>query len=180
MSIAHSIMLLVTLLFVLTTRGVRLDFHTPTKNPTRAEFSSPISSPHLKREDSTFLSPRRLSETERVPYPADEIGKPRRNWRSLTRSRESSQSAPVSPPSLTRPWNTPPASSLRRYHGESDGEDVQNSDGEYADHLVASKQLGTRSMDNLFDLTDGARTDRVDYPTPSSTYEISESGYPVT
>src|SRR5271170_6559237 len=110
MSIAHSVMLLVTLLFVLTTRGVRLDFHTPTRGLTRADLSSPISSPQLKRDDSIFLSLHRLTETERVPDHVEEIGRFRRNWRSLTPSRDSSRTAPASPPSLARPWNTPPAS----------------------------------------------------------------------
>src|SRR5271168_3100082 len=56
MSIAHSIMLLVTLLFVLTTRGVNLDFHSPIRNGVREGFVSPGSSPPMRRVSSAFLS----------------------------------------------------------------------------------------------------------------------------
>src|SRR5271169_750273 len=102
MSIAHSVMLLVTLLFVLTTRGVSHDFHIPFRNGTRTDISSPVFSPRVKRRSSALLP----QETERTPDPTGELREVRSSWRSLPPSRDSVQSAPASPSRLLRHWNS--------------------------------------------------------------------------
>ena len=142
-------MLLVTLLFVLTTRGVTLDIHGTTRNGTaRAEFASPISSPPMRRVSSAFLPSRDLSDTERTLNSHREARKMKLNWRNLPSSRDSSQSAPASPPSLIRHWNSPLASSLNRYRPSSDDEEIQDSDNEYA-HLP-STALGKGPIGRVF------------------------------
>src|SRR5436190_4849437 len=124
MSIAHSIMLLVTLLFVLTTRGVNLDFHSPIRNGIRAGFVSPGSLP-MRRISSAFLS-QDHSDVERTLDPTSELAKLRMSWHNLPPSRDSIQSAPASTPRVLRAWNSPPASSLNRYRGMWDAEETQD------------------------------------------------------
>ena len=173
MSIAHSVMLFVTLLFVLTTRGVTLDIHGTTRNGTaRADFSSPVSSPPMKRSSSAFLRFQDLSDTERTPGSNREAHKMKLNWRNLPPSRDSIHSAPASPPSLIRTWNSPPTSSLKRYHTSSDDEDTQDSDNDYA-HLP-STALGKGSLEEFFETSKEEMVDDVGYPTPSSNGELYE------
>lgn len=163
-------MLLVTLLFVLTTRGVSLDFYTPIRNGTRADFLSPVSSPPMKRHSSAFL-PQDQLETERTLDPTGELRKLRLNWRNLPPSRDSVQSAPASPPSLLPPWNSLPASSANHNRTPSDEEETQEGDNESA-HLP-SRGFGRGSLDEFFG-TNEERVEDVDYPTPSSNEEILE------
>src|ERR1700733_8351332 len=126
MSIAHSIMLLVTLLFVLTTRGVRLDFQTSIG--ARGEFSTPISSPSLKRIHSMLQAHQERSEI--LYNRADSSGESMAmgpGFRTLDSRGESIHSAPASPAGGLRAWNSPASSSLsRRYRRISQAEDVQS------------------------------------------------------
>lgn len=166
-------MLLVTLLFVLTTRGVTLDIHGITRNGTaRAEFASPLSSPPMKRVSSAFLPSQDPSDTERTVNSNGETPKMKLSWRRLPSSRDSSQSAPASPPSLIRHWNSPPASSLNRDCTSSDDEEIQDSDNEYA-HLP-STALGKGPLEKFFETSKADEGDDVDYPTPSSNGELYE------
>jgi hypothetical protein len=166
MSIAHSVMLLVTLLFVLTTRGITLDFH---RHGARAEWS-PVSSPRMKRVRSAFSPLQDQSENEGVLDQPNETPRMNLNWRNFPPSRDSVQSAPASPPSLLRHWNTPPASSLNRFRTLPDDDNMQNSDSEYT-HLSAAG-LGTGSFEQFFETTGEEGIEDLDYPTPSSNEEL--------
>jgi hypothetical protein len=163
-------MLLVTLLFVLTTRGVTLDIHGTTRNGTaRAELTSPISSPPMKRGSSAFLH---LSDTERTVDSNGEARKMKLNWRNLPSSRDSSHSAPASPPSLIRHWNSPPASSLNRDSTSSDDEEIQDSDIEYTD--LPSSALGKDPLEEFSETSKAEEGDDVNYPTPLTNRELYE------
>jgi hypothetical protein len=169
MSIAHSVMLLVTLLFVLTTRGVSHDFHTPFRYATRTDISSPLFSPPLKRRGSALLAQDR-SETERTPDPTGELRKIRSNWGSLPPSRDSTQSAPASPSRLLRHWNSPLTPSSNRDRSPSD-EETRDSDDEYANLSSTAQARG--SLDELFGRNEGT-VENNDYPTPLSNEEMLE------
>jgi hypothetical protein len=166
MSIAHSIMLLMTLLFVLTTRGVRLDFHTAVRSGVRADLSPPASSPSLKRVHSML----QWQERSEVNKPSDS------NGQSLTgngllnfESRsESVHSAPASPAGGLRTWNSPASSSLHRYATLR----PPNTLAEFLVDTVESETLSDNESQDMFRSSGmEEEIECQDYPTPSSVQE---------
>jgi hypothetical protein len=149
-------MLLVTLLFVLTTRGVTLDFHSVARNGTRADLSPPAASPQFRR----IVAASRLQEDPRSDREA--YRKLKWTWDGLPPSRDSVQSAPASPASIPRRWNTPPTSILNRYYSQSD-EDLPH---EYNDLPTAA--LDPSSSEESLEATNEEVEKAADYPTPSS------------
>jgi hypothetical protein len=149
MSITHSVILLVTLIFVLTTRGITLDTPSPIRNTPKPDFQSPIVSPQSfapspkVRRVSTFDAYRRVRE----------------QWDGRPSSRESIQSAPASPAELQGRWNLAPPSALSRFLPD---EEVTHSDSEINE---------MRSFSGTEDIGQEDIADR--YPTPVSdgTYE---------
>ena len=155
MSIAHSVMLLLTLLFILTTRGVRLDL--PRLQPP-ATLTSPIQTPHLRsphihRSASAFLPLSRspTSEPSRTPeLDAEKFLK--MGFRHLSPEREGARSAPSSPGSLGRRWRSPTPSQLQRFLAISDMDEEE---------VFATEQEEDDQM------LDGQE----DYPTPAPSQE---------
>lgn len=123
-------MLLVTLLFVLTTRGVSLDYRIVARNVPRTDLSSPFSSPSSKFVNAGTFTVRERGRREGTPDSKAEFGKLSPNFRSLSNLRESVHSAPVTPSGSFRGWNTPSSSSLHRYLSPSDDEDMLRSDSD--------------------------------------------------
>jgi hypothetical protein len=122
MSIAHSALLLLTLLFILTTRGVRLDL--PRLQP--PPLTSPIQTPHpqsppIHRSASAFLpiSQSPASDPSRTPDLDDEKFL-KMGFRHLSPEREGARSAPSSPGSLGRRWRSSTPSQLQRFLAVSD------------------------------------------------------------
>jgi hypothetical protein len=149
MSIAHSVLLLLTLLFILTTRGVRLDL--PRLQP--LPLTSPMQTPHpqspqMRRSASAFLPISRspASEPSRTPELDGEkfmkVG-----FRHLSPEREGARSAPSSPGSLGRRWQSPTPSQLQRFLAVSDTDEEE--------------PFATEDMVN----------GREDYPTPAPSQE---------
>ena len=126
MSIAHSIMLLVTLLFVFTTRGITLDVPLFGRNGSRNQLSLPITSP-FKRPFSTSLS---------QPHHLDGDMDHSQLFRGRTRgtirpsSVQSTRSAPASPITILDPCDSPPLSLLNRFETPSDDDQLAHSDSE--------------------------------------------------
>src|SRR5277367_255959 len=164
MSIAHSIMLLVTLLFVLTTRGVTLDLQSPSRMGILAE--TPATSPVMDRAISGFLQQRERQEMERRLNTSPEYGKLNRSWQRINVSGESIQSAPTTPAAVSRRWHSSGASALNHYHTFSD---TDNSDTDYGE---MARELGGESSLDHRGATDADAVEIADYPTPSSNEEL--------
>jgi hypothetical protein len=146
MGILHSIILLVTLLFVLTTRGITLDIPTAIRN---------------SRIDPSTIVPQ--PSTPSVPFPKNRkshLERLRESWDRRPGSRESIQSAPASPVDI-REWNTPP-SSQGRFYSPSDDENVIHSDGDYP----GVHTMGNSSQEYLIKGDSKEIMER--YPTPTS------------
>jgi hypothetical protein len=166
MSIAHSIMLLVTLLFVLTTRGVTIEIQSTSRTGIPAE--TPATSPTLDRPNSSILVQRDRLEMERRVNTSPEYRKVNRNWQRMNVSSDSIQSAPTTPAAVSRSWHSSGASALNHYHTFSD---TDNSDNEY-DELT--RELGGESSREYRETTNEDAVEIADYPTPASNEEIFE------
>lgn len=158
MSIAHSIMLLVTLLFVLTTRGITLDFNTTSRVGVRTDLPSPISSPNLKRPSSMLFQPRDHRDADRLQTPVRELRSLEGNMREYQTSGEAVQSAPATPAGSSRTWNFSPSKS--HLHANSEREDARiEQDFHAQDALLLEDTFSVSEMDNN------------SYPTPTSSLE---------
>lgn len=166
MSIAHSIMLLVTLLFVLTTRGVTIEIQSTSRTGIPAE--TPATSPVLDRTNSSILVQRDRLEMERRVSTSPEYGKVNRNWQRINVSSDSIQSAPTTPAAVSRSWHSSGASALNQYHTFSD---TDNSDNE---HDELTRELGGESSLEYRETTNEDAVEIADYPTPASNEEIFE------
>jgi len=154
MSIAHSVILLVTLLFILTTRGVRLDLHR-INGPLHQDPVSPVQSP--QHPSCSFLHRTPVSEPCRTPdrdggrlfktgfqHLSPELEKTARRMRA-------------SPPiDLVQQWRSATPSNLHRFLavGESDSE---------------GDETGTEEGE-LFPVD----VMPVDYPTPGQSEDICD------
>ena len=166
MSIAHSIMLLVTLLFVLTTRGVTIEIQSTSRTGIPAE--TPATSPVLDRANSDILVQRDRLEMERRVSTSPEYGKVNRNWQRMNVSSDSIQSAPTTPAAVSRSWHSSRASALNHYHTFSD---TDNSENEYGE---LTRELGGESSLEYRETTNEGTVEIADYPTPASNEEIFE------
>src|SRR5271168_3764413 len=166
MSIAHSIMLLVTLLFVLTTRGVTIEIQSTSRTGIPAE--TPATSPVLDRTNSGLLVRRDRLEMERRVSTSPEYGKVNRNWQRMNVSSDSIQSAPTTPAAVSRSWYSSGASALNHYNTFSD---TDNSDNEYGE---LTRELGGESSLEYRETTNEGAVEIADYPTPASNEEIFE------
>ena len=104
MSIAHSIMLLVTLLFILTTRGVTLEIPSVGRMAFPAE--TPATSPFIDRSNSGVLLQRERLEMDRRLSTSPEYRKLNGSWQGVNASGESSHSAPTTPAAPSRSWHS--------------------------------------------------------------------------
>ena len=168
MSIAHSLMLLVTLLFVLTTRGIAIDLHAPIRNPTRSGHSSPGSFAFGKRVNSPYLQ---LQDPPGPRLTNREAHKLKPPFRYLHLSGDSLRSAPATQCNFVRRLNSPPVSFMNRSRDFS-GEDGQGSDIE--DNDLQSAGLGRGSQDEFLETSNKGTSEGTDYPTPPSNDELYE------
>lgn len=161
-------MLLVTLLFVLTTRGVKLDHSTYTRAETGAELPSPTLLPLARRASSVLLQP----ETESQPIlgKINEYGKRKRSWAALNRAKRIVHSAPATPASLSRSW-TSPRTTLSRYPALSD-EDMALSDSDYTERRLRS--FGRGSDDEFQETLPKTGSLDTDYPALLNNGEMYE------
>lgn len=104
MSIAHSIMLLVTLVFVLTTRGIALDLSAGAMRGLRGDHFSPVSSPPLKRSGSMLFGQSFRPTSERLETPTDKLKKTGVTMQHFDTFGDSVQSAPATPAGVR--WHT--------------------------------------------------------------------------
>src|SRR5277367_4513133 len=143
MSIAHSIMLLVTLLFILTTRGVTLEIPSVGRMGFPAE--TPATSPFIDRNNSGLLLQRERVEMDRRLSTSPEYRKLNRNWQGVNASGESTHSAPTTPSAPSRSWHSSDISALNHYHTFSD---TDNSDeyGELTREFDGDSSLGYRGI----------------------------------
>lgn len=151
-------MLLVTLLFVLTTRGITLDFHTTTRGGARADLPSPVSSPILKRPNSMLFPPRDPPDAERLQTPMGDLRSLEGRYRTYQRSGESVQSAPATPAGSSRTWNFSPSKS--QLHTNSEHGDVGD-----------DKDSHAQDVSLLEDMFSVSEMDDNSYPTPASSLE---------
>jgi hypothetical protein len=159
-------MLLVILLFLLTMRGVRIDFSTSVRSAVRGDLTSPVSSPPVTRVKSA-LSPDRTQEELGLLNRIAESGKVRRqSIRHFTPFTASPHSAPTTPSNVLRSWNTPPPSSLNLFHTSSDDGNLEPSDSEYDD--VPTRMARGQSMDSSWERTNEEATDSIRCLTPLS------------
>ena len=154
MSIAHSAMLLVTLLFILTTRGVHLDMPR-IHGPHRQDLVTPMQSPHMQRSSSSF--PHRAPAHE--PFHTPSIDGERHfkaTFRHLSPETEkTARSAPASPPiDLVRQWRSSTPSNLHRFLPVSTSDTEEDETGTEEGELLPVGVLP------------------VDYPTPAPSQDI--------
>ena len=175
MSIAHSIMLLVTLLFVLTTRGVRLDDQTIIRSGARPDFSSPASSPSLKRIHS-MQSQQELAEAVKALDPQGYSTSLGRLRGFDSRSEGAVHSAPTTPAGVIRTWNSrnsPPPSSLNRHIIHPRNVEILRPGSSNSDLLVGTSRSldDDGSQDESSSIGMEEEEDGKGYPTPLSTQE---------
>jgi len=159
MSIAHSVMLLVTLLFVLTTRGVTIDFSQAARTAAHGNFSTPMAS--IKRSHAR-------SNSETTPISAEYMLTPTTLLNATGRSRralviQQARSAPASPAGTLRGWGTP-QNRHRAASKNSATSDSAELEGSQVD-VYSDDEL---SEDARYVSMSGNETDTLDYPTPSS------------
>jgi hypothetical protein len=142
MSIAHSVLLLVTLFFILTTRGIRLPNGLP---PLQQDFTFPDQSLHLHRSSSAFLPVDKTPTPEtfvKLGFPSSSLGR---------------QSVKSAPPTLARRWNTSTPSNLHRFFAvEATASDTEEEE-EMGDGSGMEEEL----------LLPGVGGSSKDYPTPT-------------
>jgi hypothetical protein len=158
MSIAHSIMLLVTLLFVLTTRGITLDFNSVVRTGVRADIHSPVSSPPVKRPNSMLFPSHEHSDHDSLLPRIGDLRNLEGSVRSYQTSGEYVRSTPSSPSGVSRTWNS---SSLKRQLRPS-------SQGDARAATELPTEIDSLSEDRLSVIE---RDDEIDYPTPESSME---------
>jgi hypothetical protein len=168
MGIAQSVMLLVTLLFVLTTRGVNLDYSASARAGNGAGLPSPILSPHTRRASSAFPLPEKV-EPQPIPDPINEDRKWKPSWGALDRIKRTTHSAPATPAGLIRIRDSTRASSLSRYQTASDEEDMTHSDLDYTELQL---RIGQGSDDEFLETLPEGRFLATDYPTPPNHGEM--------
>jgi hypothetical protein len=161
-------MLLVTLLFVLTTRGFALDIHSAGRIGTQADLATPATLPIMNRTGSGFQFQRERLQMERPMMSSPEYRKLSRSWRAVNASAESVQSAPTSPEAISRPWHSSRTATLNHYHMISDNEHSENDDSDVSNGFSGASSLELRGA------TNNGVDENMDYPTPASTGEIFE------
>jgi hypothetical protein len=159
MSIAHSIMLLVTLLFVLTTRGITLDFNSAVRTGVRADIHSPVSSPTVKRPSSMLFAPPEHSDHEGLLPRIGDLRNLEGSIRGYQTSGEYVRSAPASPSGVSRAWNS--SSSKHQIRPLS-----QHGDARVVKELQTE---GDSLSEDRLSVTE--RDSEIDYPTPESSME---------
>jgi hypothetical protein len=100
MSIAHSVMLLVTLLFVLTTRGINLDFGTTARNARGIILTPPASSPPPQTHARVLLE-----SSSFVADPRDHLTHCKNKQTDFVAAIHRIQSAPASPAATSKAWS---------------------------------------------------------------------------
>lgn len=172
MSIAHSVMLLVTLLLVLTTRGVNLDFGIVPRQSTRRDIPIPDDSPNVRRPQST-ASPWQ-TKVEAIMNSQSDFVKRRRSLHSPN-IRESIQSAPATPSGTQRAWTSPRPSSLgRRHHYTSEDEDTDTHEVMYDDsqpEIWDDRPQSQNSINPIYRNGVVQIMEPQDYPTPTPSNE---------
>jgi len=174
MSIAHSVMLLVTLLLVLTTRGVNLDFGIGPRLVTKRDIPIPDESPNIRRPQST-VSPWQ-TKADAIMNTQSDFVKRTRSFHSPNILRESIQSAPATPSGTQRAWTSPRPSSLSRgrHHYISEDEDTDNHGAIYDDTPTEVWDERPQSHDSInpkFINGDVQIMEPQDYPTPTPSNE---------
>lgn len=166
MSIAHSIMLLVTLLFILTTRGVTLEI--PSVGRMAFPTETPATSPFIDRSNSGVLLQRERLEMDRRLSTSPEYRKLNRSWQGVNASGESSHSAPTTPAAPSRSWHSSAISALNHYHAFSDTDNSENEYDELTRDFDGDSSLSYRGIPN------DSAVETADYPTPSSNEEVND------
>lgn len=143
-------MLLVTLVFVLTTRGINLDLTAASRSGLRADHSSPISSPPLKRSSSMLFGQSFLSVSENPDASTKKLKRKGTGIQHFNTINASVQSAPVTPAGVPRVWQITSTSPLVDYAPPSPDETFQDDEGSSIDEPSSSRQSGTDAIDDEF------------------------------
>jgi hypothetical protein len=149
MSIAHSTMLLVTLVFVLTTRGIALDFSAAGRSGPRTDISSPISSPPVNRPSSMLFgqSFRNVSEGADITTEPRKTGASIRHFDTIG---DSIQSAPATPTGVPKAWQINSPSPLAHYEPPLPDEPSHRDKNSSIDEESASRFVGMEELDDEF------------------------------
>jgi hypothetical protein len=144
-------MLLVTLVFVLTTRGIALDLSATGRTGLRADHSSPISSPPLKRSTSMSLGQNLRSVSERFAKSTNKSKRTGEVMQHFDTISDSIQSAPATPAGLPRAWQINSSSPLGEYNpmspDESSAEDEHCSiDGPSSSRRIEDDEIGNEFL----------------------------------
>ena len=159
-------MLLVTLLFILTTRGVTLEI--PSVGRIGYPSETPATSPIIDRNTSAVLLQREGLRMHRRLSASPEYRKLNRSWHGVNASAEFTQSAPTTPAAASRSWQSSRSSALNHYQTLSD---TDNSDSEYAE---LTRDFDGGSSLQYRRIANGNSAEKSDYPTPSSNSEVNE------
>jgi hypothetical protein len=143
-------MLLVTLVFVLTTRGIALDFSAAGRSGLRTDISSPIiSSPPVKRPSSMLFGQSFRNVSER----ADTTTEPRKTGASIRHFDtlgDSIQSAPATPTGAPKAWQINSPSPLAHYEPPLPDEPGHQDRNSSIDEESASRFAGAEELDDKF------------------------------
>ena len=175
MSIAHSVMLLITLLLVLTTRGVNLDIGIGPRPGTKRDIPLSEYSPNMRRSQST-ISPWQ-TRAEAIMNTQSDFVKRTPGFHSRSSIlRESIRSAPATPSGTHQAWTSPRQSSLsRRHHYISEDEDTDNQEAIYDDAQTPLWDERSQSQDSLNPKLvvngDVQDVEQHSYPTPTPSNE---------
>lgn len=152
MSIAHSIMLLVTLVIVLTTRGIALDLSAVGKSGLKADHSSPISSPPLKRSTSMSFAHSFRSISERLDNSSGKFKKRGTSMGNFCVIDDSIQSAPTTPAGMPKAWQTISVSPVVPHDSPSPNEPCNEDENSSIDEQTTNRRFEDDGMDDEFQM----------------------------
>ena len=163
MSIAHSVMLLITLLFVLTTRGVTLDLsHARRVTAAQAATTTPTTSPRVGRHHYRSHSAQSHATEDIVSTTTPSLAQKLRRGRKSAILHQA-RSAPASPAGTLHGWNM-----LQKHHEKvSDTlEEVTSDTSNEGSSDRLSKEENLQELD-----ADSGMASFSNYPSPVSATE---------
>lgn len=137
-----------TLVFVLTTRGITLDLSAPSKTAPRADHSSPISSPPLKRSTSMLFGQSYRPISENVDTSTKKLKRESTNIQHFNTISDSTQSAPPTPAGVPRVWQIASTSPLVDHDPSSPDEIFSDDEASSIDEQLSSRHSRTDGIDD--------------------------------
>lgn len=162
-------MLLVTLVFVLTTRGIAPDLSAGTMRGVRVDHFSPVSSPPLKRSGSLVFGQSFQPTSERIETPTDILKNTGPIIQNFDILGDSVQSAPATPAGVLRPWHTHSGSASVEHDPPSPDEHCHPDEDSTDDDELPGRENGAEETDHEFlNTINEVQMDRTRFLTPLS------------